>query len=214
MATRMDGKATSAAVRARIADETKELIRTTGVQPGLAVILVGDDPASQVYVRNKKKGCEEVGFLPREYRLPAETTREELLALIRELNEDGAIHGILVQLPLPGHLDDKEVIETIDPGKDVDAFSWGNVGRIVTGDYDFVPCTPAGIMELLRAYDVDPDGKRAVVIGRSNIVGKPMALLLLHENATVTICHSHTRDLAAVCREADILVSAVGKRAL
>ena len=211
MATRMDGKATSAAVRARIADETKELIRTTGVQPGLAVILVGDDPASQVYVRNKKKGCEEVGFLPREYRLPAETTREELLALIRELNEDGAIHGILVQLPLPGHLDDKEVIETIDPGKDVDAFSWGNVGRIVTGDYDFVPCTPAGIMELLRAYDVDPDGKRAVVIGRSNIVGKPMALLLLHKNATVTICHSHTRDLAAVCREADILVSAVGK---
>ncbi len=211
MAIRIDGKATAAAVRATLARETEELKQKTGVTPGLAVILVGEDPASQVYVRNKKRGCEEVGFLSREYRLPGDCTREELLSLIGELNADDAIHGILVQLPLPGHLDDKEVIEAIAPQKDVDAFSYGNVGRIVTGDYDFVPCTPAGIMELLRAYDVAIDGKRAVVIGRSNIVGKPMALLLLHQNATVTVCHSHTADLPAVCREADILVVAVGK---
>ncbi len=211
MAVIMDGKLTAAKVRARIAKETEELVQKNGVRPGLAVILVGEDPASQVYVRNKKKGCAEVGFDSREYTLPADTDRETLLALIRKLNADLAVHGILVQLPLPRHLDEKEVIETIAPEKDVDAFSYGNVGRIVTGDFDFVPCTPAGIMELLREYDVEIDGKRAVVIGRSNIVGKPMGLLLLHKNATVTLCHSHTRDLAAVCREADILVSAVGK---
>ncbi|MBQ3866511.1 MAG: bifunctional methylenetetrahydrofolate dehydrogenase/methenyltetrahydrofolate cyclohydrolase FolD [Clostridia bacterium] len=211
MATILDGKATSAKVRARIAAETAALAEKTGVRPGLAVILVGEDPASQIYVRNKKKACEEVGFVSRETVLPADASMEEILSLIGRLNADDGVHGILVQLPLPRGLDEKRVIEAISPDKDVDAFSFGNVGRIVTGDFDFVPCTPAGIMELLREYRVPIDGKRAVVIGRSNIVGKPMALLLLHQNATVTICHSHTEDLAAVCREADILVSAVGK---
>lgn len=211
MAILIDGKKTSAKVREEIRRETEELIKNTGVRPGLAVILVGDDPASAIYVRNKKKGCEEVGFLSREYRLPAETTEEELLSLIDTLNQDKEIHGILVQLPVPKHISDKKVIARIDPKKDVDAFSFENVGRIMTGEFDFVPCTPAGIMELLKAYDIDPAGKRAVVIGRSNIVGKPMAMLLLHKNATVTVCHSRTKDLAAVCREADILVAAVGK---
>ena len=211
MATILDGKATSAKVRARIAAETAALAEKTGVRPGLAVILVGEDPASQIYVRNKKKACEEVGFVSRETVLPADASMEEILSLIGRLNADDGVHGILVQLPLPRGLDEKRVIEAISPDKDVDAFSFGNVGRIVTGDFDFVPCTPAGIMELLREYRIPIDGKRAVVIGRSNIVGKPMALLLLHQNATVTICHSHTEDLAAVCREADILVSAVGK---
>ncbi len=207
----IDGKETSKNLRQRIRQATEELKEKTGVCPGLAVILVGDDPASQIYVRNKKKACDEVGFLSREYRLPGETSEQELLDLIDQLNQDEAIHGILVQLPVPRHIDDKKVIARISPKKDVDAFSFENVGRIMTGEFDFVPCTPAGIMELLEAYGISPEGKRAVVIGRSNIVGKPMALLLLHQNATVTICHSRTQNLKEICRQADILVAAVGK---
>ena len=211
MAVRIDGKLTSVKRREKMLAETEALVRESGVRPGLAVILVGDDPASAIYVKNKKKGCEELGFLSREYRLPAETSEEELLALIDELNGDSEIHGILVQLPVPKHIDDKKVIARIAPEKDVDAFGYENVGRIMTGDFDFVPCTPAGIMVLLEEYGIDPAGKRAVVIGRSNIVGKPMAMLLLHKNATVTVCHSRTQNLAEICREADILVAAVGK---
>ena len=211
MAIRIDGKLTSVKRREKMFEETAALIREKGVQPGLAVILVGDDPASAIYVKNKKKGCEELGFLSREYRIPAETSEEELLSLIDELNADEKIHGILVQLPVPKHIDDKKVIARIAPEKDVDAFGYENVGRIMTGDFDFVPCTPAGIMVLLEEYGIDPAGKRAVVIGRSNIVGKPMAMLLLHKNATVTVCHSRTQNLAEICREADILVAAVGK---
>ncbi len=211
MAIRIDGKLTSVKRREQMLAETEKLIRETGVRPGLAVILVGDDPASAIYVKNKKKGCEELGYLSREYRLPAQITEEELLSLIDRLNEDSQIHGILVQLPVPKHIDDKKVIARIAPEKDVDAFGYENVGRIMTGDFDFVPCTPAGIMVLLEEYGIDPAGKRAVVIGRSNIVGKPMAMLLLHKNATVTVCHSRTQNLAEICREADILVAAVGK---
>lgn len=206
----IDGKKVSAQVKERVAEETKELIKM-GVTPGLAVILVGDDPASRVYVNNKKKACELVGFKSVEYALPASTTQQELLALVEELNNDKDINGILCQLPLPKGLDDKAVIEAISPLKDVDAFHERNVGKIMLGDYDFLPCTPAGIMEMLRAYDISVDGKKCVVIGRSNIVGKPMAMLLLHENGTVTICHSHTKNLSEITREADILVAAIGK---
>ena len=194
-----------------MAEETKNLIRDCGVRPGLAVILVGDDPASAIYVKNKKKGCEELGFLSREYRLPAETSEEELLSLIDQLNEDGEIHGILVQLPVPKHIDDKKVIARIAPAKDVDAFGYENVGRIMTGDFDFVPCTPAGIMELIAESDVEVEGKTCVVIGRSNIVGKPMSMLLLHKNGTVTTCHSRTKNIAEITKTADILVAAVGR---
>ncbi|MBQ4037842.1 MAG: bifunctional methylenetetrahydrofolate dehydrogenase/methenyltetrahydrofolate cyclohydrolase FolD [Clostridia bacterium] len=211
MATIINGKEVSATLRERIRTETERLVRETGVRPGLAVILVGEDPASQVYVKNKKKGCDQVGFLSREYLLPENATQEELFSLIDALNADPEIHGILVQLPVPRHIDGAEVIRRIDPKKDVDAFSAENVGKIMIGDFDFVPCTPAGIMELLEAYGIDPAGKRAVVIGRSNIVGKPMAMLLLHKNATVTVCHSRTVGLAEICREADLLVAAVGK---
>ncbi|MBR7165472.1 MAG: bifunctional methylenetetrahydrofolate dehydrogenase/methenyltetrahydrofolate cyclohydrolase FolD, partial [Clostridia bacterium] len=211
MAQIINGKEVSLNVRNKIRTECEELASKAGVRPGLAVILVGEDPASQIYVRNKKKACEEVGFLSREYRLGGDTPEEELLKLIDDLNADPEIHGILVQLPVPKHIDDKKVIARIDPKKDVDAFSFENVGRIMTGEFDFVPCTPAGIMELLAAYDIDPAGKHAVVIGRSNIVGKPMAMLLLHKNATVTICHSRTQNLKEICRQADILVAAVGK---
>ncbi|MBR3837084.1 MAG: bifunctional methylenetetrahydrofolate dehydrogenase/methenyltetrahydrofolate cyclohydrolase FolD [Clostridia bacterium] len=211
MAQIINGKEVSQSVRDKIRRKCEELVGKTGLRPGLAVILVGEDPASQIYVRNKKKACEEVGFLSREYRLGGETSEEELLELIDSLNADPRIHGILVQLPVPKHIDDKKVIARIDPKKDVDAFSFENVGRIMTGEFDFVPCTPAGIMELLAAYDIDPAGKHAVVIGRSNIVGKPMAMLLLHKNATVTICHSRTQNLKEICRQADILVAAVGK---
>ncbi|MBQ5800567.1 MAG: bifunctional methylenetetrahydrofolate dehydrogenase/methenyltetrahydrofolate cyclohydrolase FolD, partial [Clostridia bacterium] len=210
MAVILDGKLTSQKVRERIRKEVDAL--DEGVRkPGLAVIIVGDDPASHVYVRNKKKGCEEVGFLSREYALPETTTEEELIALVKELNVDSEIDGILVQLPLPKHIDDKKVIENIDPSKDVDAFSYANVGRITVGDYDFLPCTPAGVMEILSEYGIDPCGKNAVVIGRSNIVGKPQALLLLQANATVTVAHSKTKNLAEVARSADILVVAIGK---
>lgn len=210
MAVRIDGKAIAAAVRAEVRAEAEELTKL-GTTPGLAVILVGDDPASRVYVNNKKKACAEAGIRSEEFTLPAETTQEELLALVQELNNREDIHGILCQLPLPKHLDDKAVIAAISPDKDVDAFHAANVGQIMIGDYLFLPCTPAGVMELLHRSDISVEGKHCVVIGRSNIVGKPMAMLLLHENATVTICHSRTQNLAEICRGADVLVAAVGR---
>ncbi len=210
MATILDGKAVSAAVKARVADEVATL-GTRGVSVGLAVILVGDDPASRVYVNNKKKACAACGIQSFEYVLPADTTEERLLALIGELNARADVNGILCQLPVPPQIDDKAVIAAISPEKDVDAFHAANVGHIMIGDHVFLPCTPAGVMELLHSADIPVEGKRCVVIGRSNIVGKPMAMLLLHENGTVTIAHSRTRDLAALCREADILVAAVGR---
>ena len=182
-----------------------------GITPGLAVIIVGDDPASQVYVHNKEVACEACGFYSVKYALPAETTQDELNALVDKLNKDDKINGILCQLPLPSHLDDKEVINRIDPLKDVDAFHPVNVGAIMIGDYNYLPCTPAGVMELIHSTGIDVSGKKAVVIGRSNIVGKPMAMLLLHENATVEITHSRTQNLADITKEADILVAAIGK---
>ncbi len=210
MALRIDGKAIAAALRSEIAEETAALKRQ-GITPGLAVILVGDDPASQTYVRNKQKACAEVGFYGEQINLPATTTQEELLAVVKELNAREDIHGILCQLPLPRGLNDSAVIAAIDPAKDVDAFHAENVGHIMIGDQRFLPCTPAGVMELIHRSGITVEGKHCVVIGRSNIVGKPMAMLLLQENGTVTICHSRTRDLAAICRQADILVAAVGR---
>ncbi|MBR2406050.1 MAG: bifunctional methylenetetrahydrofolate dehydrogenase/methenyltetrahydrofolate cyclohydrolase FolD [Clostridia bacterium] len=210
MAVKIDGKAIAAAVRAEVRAEAEAMTKQ-GNTPGLAVILVGDDPASRVYVNNKKKACAEAGIYSEEFTLPAETTQEELLALVEELNNRKDIHGILCQLPLPKHLDDKAVIAAISPEKDVDAFHAANVGHILIGDYTFLPCTPAGVMELLHRTDISVEGKQCVVIGRSNIVGKPMAMLLLHENATVTICHSRTQNLKEVCRGADVLVAAVGR---
>ena len=210
MATIIDGKAIAAKVREQVREET-EALKAKGITPGLAVIIVGDDPASRVYVNNKKKACAEVGFVSEEHALPADTTQEELLTLVKSLNRRSDINGILCQLPLPKGLDDKAVIETIDPAKDVDAFHAQNVGRIMLGEYSFLPCTPAGVMELLDSAGVELKGKEAVVVGRSNIVGKPMAMLLLHRHATVTICHSRTVDLPSVTRRADILVAAVGR---
>lgn len=212
MAMKIDGKAISAAVRQDLAKEVEQLTQN-GVKPGLAVIIVGNDPASRVYVNNKKKGCAEIGVYSEEIALPAETTQQELLAHIEALNKREDIDGILCQLPLPSHLDDKAVIAAIDPRKDVDAFHAENVGHIMIGDYSFLPCTPAGVMELLHRSNISVEGKECVVIGRSNIVGKPMAMLLLHENATVTICHSRTRNLKEACRRADVVVAAVGKAA-
>lgn len=206
----IDGKAVSKKVKEDVKAECEQL-KAKGVTPGLAVIIVGDDPASQVYVHNKEVACEVCGFYSVKYALPAETTQEELNALIDKLNKDDKINGILCQLPLPSHLDDKEVINRIDPLKDVDAFHPVNVGAIMIGDYNYLPCTPAGVMELIHSTGVDVSGKKAVVIGRSNIVGKPMAMLLLHENATVEITHSRTRDLAEITKGADILVAAIGK---
>jgi methylenetetrahydrofolate dehydrogenase (NADP+)/methenyltetrahydrofolate cyclohydrolase len=208
---RIDGKAISAQIRAEIREETAAFCAARGYAPGLAVVIVGEDPASQVYVRNKAKACEEVGFYSEVHRLPESTEQSELNALVDRLNADERIHGILVQLPLPKHLDEGEVLLRIDPRKDVDAFHPYNVGKIMIGDYDFLPCTPAGVMALLERSGIDPAGKKCVVIGRSNIVGKPMAMLLLHANGTVTVCHSRTRDLASVTREADILVVAIGR---
>ncbi len=209
MAMIIDGKAVSAATREAIKNEVAEL-KAKGVTPGLAVIIVGDDPASRVYVNNKKKACADLGMLSEEYALPAETTNEELLSLINELNGRKDINGILCQLPLPRHLDEKAVINAIAPEKDVDAFHPVNVGGIMTGDYSFLPCTPAGVMQMLKHYNIETAGKHCVVIGRSNIVGKPMAMLMLHANATVTICHSRTQNLAEECKRADILIAAVG----
>lgn len=210
MAMRIDGKAVSAKVKEEVTAEV-EVLKKQGVCPGLAVVIVGDDPASRIYVNNKKKACQATGIYSEEYALPATTTQEELLALVETLNEKKNIHGILVQSPLPKGLDEGAVVEAIDPKKDVDAFHAYNVGKIMIGDYHFLPCTPAGIMELLKAYQIEVEGKRCVVIGRSNIVGKPMAMLLLHQNGTVTVCHSRTKNLPEVTGQADILVSAVGK---
>ena len=209
MAKILSGKAVSARVKEDIKVQAEKLTKA-GTRPGLAVVIVGNDSASKVYVANKEKACAELGFYSEKHALPEETTEAELLSLIERLNNDDKIHGILVQLPLPKHLDDKTIINNILPSKDVDAFHPTNVGRIMIGDFDFVPCTPAGIMELIHESGVEVSGKECVVIGRSNIVGKPMAMLLLHEHGTVTVCHSRTKDLKAQTRRADILVAAVG----
>lgn len=206
----MDGKALAAQKKAAIRAEVERLART----PGLAVVLVGENPASQIYVRGKVRDCEECGIRCMDFRLPAQTTESELLTLIAELNGRADVDGILVQLPLPEGIRERRVLEAIAPEKDVDAFHPENVGRLVQGQARYLPCTPAGVMELLRAAGVDPAGRRAVIVGRSNIVGKPMALLLLQADATVTVCHSRTPDLADECRRADILISAVGRRGL
>lgn len=207
MAKIIDGKAVSQKVK----DEIRAEIERDNLSIGLAVVIVGNNQASRVYVNNKKKACEVCGIKSYEYALPEETTEEQLLELVDTLNEDKNINGILVQLPLPKQIDEEKIIERISPLKDVDAFHATNVGKIMIGNYAFLPCTPAGVMELIHSTGTEISGKECVVIGRSNIVGKPMAMLLLHENATVTICHSRTKDLAEVCRRADILVSAVGK---
>lgn len=206
----MDGKALAAQKKAAIRAEVERLAR----MPGLAVVLVGENPASQIYVRGKARDCEECGIRCMDFRLPAQTTESELLTLIAELNGRADVDGILVQLPLPEGIRERRVLEAIAPEKDVDAFHPENIGRLVQGQARYLPCTPAGVMELLRAAGVDPAGRRAVIVGRSNIVGKPMALLLLQADATVTVCHSRTPDLADECRRADILISAVGRRCL
>ncbi|MGB0865364.1 MAG: bifunctional methylenetetrahydrofolate dehydrogenase/methenyltetrahydrofolate cyclohydrolase FolD [Granulosicoccaceae bacterium] len=211
MATIIDGKATAEALRNDLSKEVAQLIETTGIQPGLAVVLVGEDPASQVYVRNKAKQTKEVGMLSREHKLPADTTEEELLALVDQLNNDSSIHGILVQLPVPDHIDSAKVLDAIDPDKDVDGFHVINSGRLAVGQRGLVPCTPLGCLMMLKSTLGDLSGLNAVVVGRSNIVGKPMAQLLLQESCTVTIAHSRTKDLPAVCRAADIVVAAVGR---
>lgn len=206
----IDGKVVSQFVKDNIKKEVEKL-KENGITVGLAVILVGEDPASKIYVANKKKACETLGIISQEYLLPADTKTEELLALIDTLNNEKTVNGILCQLPLPKGIDEKTVINAISPEKDVDAFHPFNVGKIMIGDYDFVPCTPAGIMEMLKYYNIEISGKTCVVIGRSNIVGKPMGMLLMHQNGTVTVCHSRTKDLKFVTKSADILVSAVGK---
>ena len=210
MAKIIDGKAVSASVKEAVAKEAAAL-KEKGILVGLAVVIVGNDPASRVYVNNKKKACAACGIESYEYALPEETTEEELLALVEKLNGDPAVNGILVQLPLPRQIDEHRIIEAISPKKDVDAFHAVNVGQIMIGDFDFLPCTPSGCMDLIDSTGVPVEGKRCVVIGRSNIVGKPMAMLLLHRNGTVTICHSKTKNLKEICREADILVAAVGR---
>lgn len=209
MAKLLMGKEVSARIKAELKTEVEEL-KKQGINPGLAVIIVGEDPASQVYVRNKERACEECGIYSEKYALPEETTQEELLNLIDTLNKKESISGILVQLPVPKHIDEKTIINAIDPKKDVDAFHPVNVGKIMVGNYDFVPCTPAGVMELIKESGIDVCGKECVIVGRSNIVGKPQAMLLLHQNGTVTICHSKTKDLKEKTKNADILVAAVG----
>ena len=206
----LDGKALAAKRKEEIACKVKNLSR----KPGLAVILVGENPASRIYVNNKRRDCAECGFYDEEYTLPEQTGERELLELIEVLNEREDIDGILVQLPLPKHMDERKVLLAIDPEKDVDGFHPMNMGKLVSGEEGFLPCTPTGVMELLEEYGIDPQGKHCVVLGRSNIVGKPMSLLVLRKHATVTICHSKTPDLGAVCRQADILISAVGREGL
>lgn len=213
MAMIIDGKKLAAQCKESVKQETA-VLKEKGIAVCLAVVIVGNDPASRVYVTNKEKDCAQVGFESREFALPEDTTQQELIELIKKLNEDSSVHGILVQLPLPKQIDEKTVIQTIAPYKDVDAFHEENVGRIMIGNYHFLPCTPAGCMDLIHAAGVDAAGKHCVVVGRSNIVGKPMAMLLLHEDATVTICHSKTQNLKEICRQADILVAAVGKEKL
>ena len=210
MAKILSGKEVSARIKEKLKAEVAALTEK-GVTPGLAVVIVGNDPASKGYVGRKEAMCAELGMYSEKYALPEDTAQSELLALIEKLNSDPNIHGILVQLPLPEPLDEKAVIAAIAPQKDVDAFHPVNVGKIMIGDYDFVPCTPAGIMELIAESGVEVEGKNCVVIGRSNIVGKPMSMLLLHKNGTVTICHSRTKNLAEITRNADILVAAVGR---
>lgn len=208
--TIIDGKSVAEKTRDNIKREVSRL-KNKGLHPGLAVIMVGDDPASRIYVENKKKACQNVLVHSEEYSLSKNTTQRSLIDLINVLNGKEDIHGILVQLPLPKHMDEKAIIDSINPKKDVDAFHVENVGKVMRGEYDFLPCTPAGIMALLKTYHIDIQGKNCVVVGRSNIVGKPMSMLLLQKDATVTICHSKTDDLKKVCRTADILVVAIGK---
>lgn len=210
MVNLIDGKAVSMAVKMRVKDEVSAL-KEKGVDCALAVIIVGDDPASRVYVNNKKKACELCGIRSVEYALDAETTREELLSIIEKLNADKSINGILCQLPLPKHFDENEITQAISPEKDVDCFNCANIGKMWVGEYTFKPCTPAGVMELLAANNIDVSGKNCVIVGRSNIVGKPMAALLLEKNATVTVCHSRTKNLAEHLKQADVIVAAVGK---
>ena len=210
MAMILDGKAVSQRIKDEIKKQT-EILAEKGIKIGLAVVIVGDNPASKVYVNNKKKACEYVGFESYEYALPESTSEDELLALVDKLNNDDKVNGILVQLPLPKHISEDKVIKRINPKKDVDAFHPENVGRIMTGDYAFLPCTPAGVMELIKESGIDVTGKECVILGRSNIVGKPQAMLLLHANGTVTICHSKTKNLKEVTKRADILVAAIGK---
>lgn len=188
-----------------------EKLKEKGINPCLAVIIVGNDPASKVYVSGKIRDCEEIGIESKHFELSEQTTQSDLLELVEKLNNDDGVSGLLVQLPLPKHIDEKTIINAIDPKKDVDAFHPANVGKIMIGDYDFLPCTPSGVMHLLEAYDIDVCGKECVVVGRSNIVGKPQAMLLLHKNATVTICHSKTKDLSEITKRADVLVVAIGK---
>lgn len=210
MAIIIDGKLVAQEVKAKVSKKVKEL-QENGIAPGLAVIIIGNNPASRIYVNNKKKACAEVSIYSKEYALPDTTSQKELIELISKLNNDDSINGILVQLPLPNHINEKAVIEAIDPLKDVDAFHEINVGKIMIGEYDLLPCTPAGIIELLNSQNIEIEGKHCVVVGRSNIVGKPMAMLLLHRNGTVTICHSKTKNLKKICKNADILIAAVGK---
>ncbi|MBE6746196.1 MAG: bifunctional methylenetetrahydrofolate dehydrogenase/methenyltetrahydrofolate cyclohydrolase FolD [Ruminococcaceae bacterium] len=207
----IDGKAVSLKVKDELKEQTKRLAQEQGFVPCLAVIIVGEDPASQVYVSNKKKACEYIGYKSLGFELPESTTQQELLELIEKLNNDDTVDGILCQLPLPKHIDEETILNAIDYDKDVDAFHPTNVGKIMIGNYHMLPCTPAGVMELIDSTGVSLEGKNAVVIGRSNIVGKPMSMLLLHRNATVTICHSRTANLKEICANADILVAAVGK---
>lgn len=210
MAKILSGKTVSQRIKDELKKEVAEL-KEKNIKPGLAVIIVGDDPASRVYVNNKKKACDEIGIYSEEYALPEETSEEELLALIRKLNGKKEINGILVQLPVPKQINEETIINAIDPKKDVDAFHPVNVGKIMVGNFDFVPCTPAGVMELIDESGIDVAGKECVVVGRSNIVGKPQAMLLLHKNGTVTICHSKTKNLKEKTKQADILIAAVGK---
>lgn len=207
----LDGKQTSLDVKNELRDMTAKLQEEKGYVPCLAVIIVGDDPASKVYVANKEKACEYIGYKSLKYALPEETTQQELLELIEKLNNDDDVDGILCQLPVPKHIDEEAVINAIKPEKDVDAFHPENVGKIMIGNYTTLPCTPAGVMELIERTGTDLTGKNCVVIGRSNIVGKPMSMLLLHANATVTICHSKTKNLKEICSQADVIVAAVGR---
>lgn len=207
----IDGKKVSEDTRKIISEKVSKLKDEKGVTPGLAAVLVGENPASDIYVRNKRKACEKVGIFSEEHRLPAETTEEELLELVNGLNNDDKIHGILVQLPLPDHINDANILRAVTPLKDVDGFHPENVGLLVSGNPRFISCTPYGIIKMLEYYNIDIKGKEAVVVGRSNIVGKPVSMLLLHQHATVTICHSRTRDLGEVTRRADILVAAIGR---
>lgn len=211
MACIIDGKRISANIREKLKIDIANLKVERGIVPSLAVVIVGDDPASRVYVNNKKRACDEIGIMSYEFALPCDTSQAELLSLIDELNRRADINGILVQMPLPAHINESSVIEHINPIKDVDAFHEINVGKLITGNFKFLPCTPAGIVRLLDESNIDIAGKHCVIIGRSNIVGKPLAMLMLHRDATVTICHSKTSNLAEICRTADILVSAVGR---